>query len=169
MKRTFLSTVLIALLVAGLAGCPGIASLDDLTESEATAIIMFVYSQLNTYAVRGPGEHGSVSVVDDYHADLMNAMYTNDVTVEFDQYASGENTIDGTGLVEAYMDSYNGRYGAVYSGTFTGQYDGASYRLRIDYESWNEAGTGIGSEGTFTVNRQRYEVAADSDMIYDYF
>ena len=167
-KKSFL-VALVVMAVTTLVGCPGAGPLDDLTESEATAIIMFVYSQLNSYAISGPGDYGSVTVEDDYHADVMNAKYTNNVTVQFDQHASGDNTVDGAGLVEAYMDSDNGRTGAAYSGTFTGVFNGLSYRLGMDYESWNDAGTGIGSEGTFTVNRRRYEVTADGDMIYDYF
>lgn len=169
MKKRRAPILLLLALAVSLAGCSGFGPLDQLEESEAMAIIMFVYSELNSYAISGPGEYGSVHVEDDYHADPMNAIYTNDVTVEFDQFTSAENTIDGTGLVAAYMDSYNGRYGAAYSGTFTGQFEGAVYRIVIDYESWNAAESGIGSEGSFTVNRQRYEIGADSNMVYDYF
>jgi hypothetical protein len=146
----------------------GTAATGDLTDAEASALIYFVYNELNHYAMRVPGNYGSVTVKDDYNHDLYNALYTNDVTVEFDGYADGTNTIDGTGVVGAYMDSADGAYGADYTGTFSGTYDGEAYTLVMDYSAWNDT-SGIGSEGTFMVNGTMYMIDTDSDMIFDYF
>ena len=174
MRKVVALSMVAGLLVGGVFGCKngggGLLGGDRFTEEQASALILFVYGTLNQYAIYGPGEYGSgaVEVEDDYSADLINALYTNDVTVVFDQYSSGENTINGTGLVGAFMDSYWGKYGASYSGTFNGQYDGISYTLKMNYLS--EVGTaGITSEGSFTVNGKKYEISADQDMIYSYF
>ena len=99
----------------------------------------------------------------------MNAYYEDTVQVDFAGYSGNGGSITGSGNVVAFIDSYNSVEGATYSGSFTGSYDGGSFSMSMDYGVENRAGmTGITSAGTFTFNGRRYEVQADSEMIYDF-
>ena len=153
-----------------------------LNDETAAEVILFVYEQLNWFAMRTPETEGSsksfadgtVQVTkSDSNDDIINAYYSDEVTVEFADYsfqdAEFSGTISGTGTVTAFIDSYNGSEGASYSGSFSGSYQIHDYELTMDYEATNSAAAGIQSSGTFDVNGEQYKIEADSSMIYDYF
>lgn len=136
------------------------------SEEKATSLTLSVYSKLNEFAMRGPGDYsgGSVRVQDDYGSNIMNAQYWNEVTVTFNEYSYSSTeasfTIDGSGIVKAIMDSYNGKYIIEYDGTFSGEYQGDAYTLSIEFET--EQGLTFTSGGTFTVNGNTYTFSVDS-------
>lgn len=140
----------------------------DFSEEEAIDINLAVYDELNEYAVKGPGTYpGTVVVEDDYDSDPLNAKYWNDVSVEFSDHTVDTNliddadiTVDGSGVVKAVMDSYNGKYIIEYSGQFSGKYNGEEYVLSFDFKT--EWQTTFTSEGTFTVNGDEYTFSVDS-------
>ena len=155
----------------------GGGQIGELTDESARERILFVYSTLNYYAMKSPNPEGSsrsfagdaVTVTkNDSNNDFINAYYSDTVGVEFTSYSDSGDTINGSGTVVAFIDSYNGSEGAQYDGSFSGLYKGTAYTVDMDYQATNCAGLGIESSGTFLVNGNRLEVTADSDMIYDY-
>ena len=171
-KSLTASLLLCATCVISLSACTGagigiLGIGPQFADEDAYALILHIYSELNYYGMRYPGTYasGSVVVSEDRNNDYTNAYYATDVTIAFSEYSSGAATIDGTGLIEAYMDSAEGKYGATYSGTLTGTYNGENYKLKMNYTAENAAGVGITSSGSFTLNRKEYEMSVD-DMLY---
>lgn len=139
----------------------------DFSEEEAVDINLAVYDELNEYAVKGPGTYPGTVVVEDDYDSVPNAKYWNDVSVEFSDHTVDTNliddadiTVDGSGVVKAVMDSYNGKYIIEYSGQFSGKYNGEEYVLSFDFKT--EWQTTFTSEGTFTVNGDEYTFSVDS-------
>ena len=182
--------VILSLCLVLVAGCESAAADDDtqgagsdgdslpeVPEEDVLEAILFVYHAFNYYAVRTPEVEGASSFFagntvtvtkQDSTDDLMNAYYEDTVGVDFDGYTENGHAIIGSGVVVAFIDSYNGAEGATYSGSFTGSYDGSSFTMTMDYGVQKSAGVGITSAGTFTFNGGRYEVQADSQMWYEF-